>query len=133
MDEIKRLFGREVAKCECCGFKEVCTPAYIAGVRKDFHGRWVCGLCAEAVKEELCRSERQRSIIVEGCRSHRRSITMEEEAELCKKSITIEEALTAHTQFCKQINIMLSVLLSAALLAACSKWLGRLVTSCSTT
>ncbi|GLJ17895.1 hypothetical protein SUGI_0313290 [Cryptomeria japonica] len=67
----------EVAKCECCGLKEDCTPAYIARVRERFHGRWVCGLCAEAVKDELCRSER---------------------------SISMEDAVTAHRQFCSQFN-----------------------------
>ncbi|XP_062229002.1 uncharacterized protein LOC133926876 [Phragmites australis] len=42
----------EDAKCECCGMSEECTPEYIRGVRGRFSGRWVCGLCAEAVTEE---------------------------------------------------------------------------------
>ncbi|KAI3416937.1 uncharacterized protein J3R85_014926 [Psidium guajava] len=42
----------EDAKCECCGMSEECTPEYIERVRKRFSGRWICGLCAEAVKEE---------------------------------------------------------------------------------
>ncbi|PNT66218.1 uncharacterized protein LOC104583977 [Brachypodium distachyon] len=42
----------EDAECECCGMLEECTPAYISGVRRRFSGRWVCGLCAEAVAEE---------------------------------------------------------------------------------
>ncbi|QCE08991.1 hypothetical protein DEO72_LG10g210 [Vigna unguiculata] len=41
------------AKCECCGMCEECTPEYIERVREKFLGKWVCGLCAEAVKEEL--------------------------------------------------------------------------------
>ena len=41
------------AKCECCGMSEECTPEYIERVRDKFLGKWVCGLCAEAVKEEL--------------------------------------------------------------------------------
>ncbi|KAK7271936.1 hypothetical protein RJT34_28217 [Clitoria ternatea] len=41
------------AKCECCGMCEECTPEYIERVRDKFLGKWVCGLCAEAVKEEL--------------------------------------------------------------------------------
>lgn len=41
------------AKCECCGMCEECTPEYIDRVRDKFLGKWVCGLCAEAVKEEL--------------------------------------------------------------------------------
>ncbi|XP_061367536.1 uncharacterized protein LOC133310592 [Gastrolobium bilobum] len=43
----------EDAKCECCGMCEECTPEYIDRVRDKFLGKWVCGLCAEAVKEEL--------------------------------------------------------------------------------
>lgn len=45
----------EKAKCECCGFTEECTPAYIAAVRAEYLGRWVCGLCAEAVGDEIRR------------------------------------------------------------------------------
>ncbi|AQL01324.1 uncharacterized protein LOC100275448 [Zea mays] len=45
----------EAAKCECCGFTEECTPAYIAAVRAQYLGRWVCGLCAEAVGDEIRR------------------------------------------------------------------------------
>ncbi|KAL6876402.1 hypothetical protein ACP4OV_012974 [Aristida adscensionis] len=46
----------EDAKCECCGMSEECTPEYIRGVRGRFSGRWVCGLCAEAVAEEAEKS-----------------------------------------------------------------------------
>ncbi|PKA49573.1 hypothetical protein AXF42_Ash004113 [Apostasia shenzhenica] len=46
------------AKCECCGLTEDCTPAYIAGVRERHHGRWICGLCSEAVKDEIRRAGR---------------------------------------------------------------------------
>ncbi|XP_042508181.1 uncharacterized protein LOC122084163 [Macadamia integrifolia] len=48
----------EFAKCECCGLTEECTPAYIARVRERYQGRWICGLCAEAVKDEIFRSDR---------------------------------------------------------------------------
>ncbi|KAF8388716.1 hypothetical protein HHK36_025396 [Tetracentron sinense] len=48
----------EFAKCESCGLTEECTPAYIARVRERHQGRWICGLCAEAVKDEIFRSER---------------------------------------------------------------------------
>ncbi|KAE9588072.1 hypothetical protein Lal_00003116 [Lupinus albus] len=41
------------AKCECCGMCEECTPEYIEGTRDKFLGKFVCGLCSEAVKEEL--------------------------------------------------------------------------------
>lgn len=43
----------EDAKCECCGMSEECTPEYISRVRDKFQGKWVCGLCEVAVKEEL--------------------------------------------------------------------------------
>ncbi|XP_028798054.1 uncharacterized protein LOC114753538 [Neltuma alba] len=43
----------EDAKCECCGMSEEFTTEYIERVRDKYLGKWVCGLCAEAVKEEL--------------------------------------------------------------------------------
>lgn len=46
----------EYVKCECCGLTEECTPAYINRVRERYEGRWICGLCSEAVKEESLRS-----------------------------------------------------------------------------
>ncbi|CAM0910324.1 unnamed protein product [Alopecurus aequalis] len=65
----------EDAKCECCGMSEECTPDYIRGVRGRFSGRWVCGLCAEAVTEEAEKSGTSR-----------------------------EEALRVHTGVCKRFN-----------------------------
>ncbi|XP_010932397.1 uncharacterized protein [Elaeis guineensis] len=49
----------EFAECECCGLMEECTPAYIARVRERHGGRWVCGLCGEAIKDEICRAGRR--------------------------------------------------------------------------
>lgn len=43
----------EDAKCECCGMSEECTPNYIKRVREKFSGKLICGLCSEAVKEEM--------------------------------------------------------------------------------
>lgn len=51
----------EVATCEFCGLTEDCTPAYIARVRERHGGSWVCGLCGEAVEEEIERSGRRMS------------------------------------------------------------------------
>ncbi|XP_020528755.1 uncharacterized protein LOC18443398 isoform X2 [Amborella trichopoda] len=45
----------ENAVCECCGLSEEYTTDYMKQVRERFCGKWVCGLCAEAVKEELQR------------------------------------------------------------------------------
>ncbi|KAK4375409.1 hypothetical protein RND71_006086 [Anisodus tanguticus] len=42
----------ENAKCECCGMSEEFTHEYIDKVRKKYSGKWICGLCVEAVKEE---------------------------------------------------------------------------------
>ncbi|XWS72521.1 hypothetical protein CRYUN_Cryun02cG0047100 [Craigia yunnanensis] len=43
------------AECECCGLKEDCTTDYITRVEGCHCGKWVCGLCSEAVKERLYR------------------------------------------------------------------------------
>ncbi|XBH58097.1 uncharacterized protein [Aegilops tauschii subsp. strangulata] len=43
----------EWAACACCGLREECTAAYAAGVRAQYAGRWLCGLCGDAVGEEL--------------------------------------------------------------------------------
>ncbi|KAF3446122.1 hypothetical protein FNV43_RR11301 [Rhamnella rubrinervis] len=47
--------GIVVARCYCCGLTEECTFSYIARVRERFGGRWICGLCTEAVNEEALR------------------------------------------------------------------------------
>ncbi|KAL1557274.1 hypothetical protein AAHA92_07867 [Salvia divinorum] len=65
------------AKCECCGLTEECTGEYIKRVRDRFSGRWICGLCSEAVKDEVVRSE---------------------------KRIGNEEALNQHMSFCKKFK-----------------------------
>ncbi|XP_062099947.1 uncharacterized protein LOC133805812 [Humulus lupulus] len=44
------------AECSCCGLKEECTEAYITQVEVSYNGKWVCGLCSEAVKEMMTRS-----------------------------------------------------------------------------
>ncbi|KAF5748369.1 hypothetical protein HS088_TW04G00322 [Tripterygium wilfordii] len=67
----------EFAKCECCGLTEECTPAYIAHIRERFDGRWICGLCSEAVKDEAYRS---------------------------KRGISPDEALNRHMKFCQQFR-----------------------------
>lgn len=67
----------ECVKCYSCGFTEDCTPAYISRVRDRFHGRWICGLCIEAVKDEVVRSG---------------------------TLISTEEALARHASFCKEFR-----------------------------
>ncbi|TQD85395.1 hypothetical protein C1H46_029025 [Malus baccata] len=67
----------ECVKCASCGFTEDCTPAYISRVRDRYQGRWICGLCVEAVKDEVLRSDRL---------------------------ISTEEALNRHINFCKKFR-----------------------------
>ncbi|WOL08914.1 hypothetical protein Cni_G17667 [Canna indica] len=66
----------ESVKCECCGLQEDCTDDYIGSVKAEFAGKWLCGLCAEAVRDELGRGKRK---------SH-------------------DEALKAHISFCRRCN-----------------------------
>jgi len=66
----------EDAKCECCGMSEEFTPEYIKRVRDKYLGKWVCGLCSEAVKEELEKNGGK----------------------------NIEEALSAHMSACVRFN-----------------------------
>lgn len=68
----------EFARCYCCRLTEECTPAYIARVRERYQGRWICGLCAEAVKDEVFRSE--------------------------KGDIGTGEAVKRHMKFCEQFR-----------------------------
>lgn len=67
----------ECVKCDLCGFTEECTPAYITRVRQRYQGRWLCGLCVEAVKHEVVRSD---------------------------SVITTEEALDRHISFCREFR-----------------------------
>jgi len=62
----------EFATCDCCGLTEECTPAYIDRIRERYQGKWICGLCGEAVKDEMVR---------------------------CKRLVSTEEALTRHINF----------------------------------
>ncbi|RCV16895.1 hypothetical protein SETIT_3G175000v2 [Setaria italica] len=63
-------------RCECCGMAEECTPTYIGRVRERFQGKWVCGLCAEAVKERQAR----------------------------EPALTVARAVEAHAAMCERFN-----------------------------
>ncbi|CAN6975471.1 unnamed protein product [Brassica oleracea var. botrytis] len=67
----------ESVTCDTCGFTEECTPAYIHRVKDRYKGHWLCGLCAEAVKDEVVRSPTR---------------------------ISVEEALRRHTTFCHRFR-----------------------------
>lgn len=68
----------DLAKCDCCGLIEECTLAYIERIRERYQGKWICGLCAEAVKDEAMRCE--------------------------ERLISAEEALTRHLNFCMKFR-----------------------------
>jgi len=72
----------ELARCECCGMQEECTPQYVRRVRDRYCGRWVCGLCAAAVNAE---AERAGGGSGGGTR-------------------TVEDALAAHMAVCGRFN-----------------------------
>ncbi|XP_065859234.1 uncharacterized protein [Euphorbia lathyris] len=67
----------ESVKCECCGLEEDCTQVYITEVKAKFDGKWLCGLCSEAVRDEVGRG---------------------------KKQFGVEEAVRAHMSFCGKFN-----------------------------
>lgn len=67
----------ESAKCECCGLKEDCTQDYISEVKEKFGGKWLCGLCSEAVRDEVNRG---------------------------KKPFGVDEAMKAHMSFCRKFK-----------------------------
>lgn len=52
-DQLPAISEVEEAKCECCGMAEECTADYIGRLRRKFSGKLVCGICAEAVSEEM--------------------------------------------------------------------------------
>lgn len=68
----------ESAKCVCCGLKEDCTQDYISEVKSKFEGKWLCGLCSEAVRDEASR----------GCKRHH--------------EFGLDEAVKAHMSFCRK-------------------------------
>lgn len=69
----------ESVKCECCGLKEDCTQDYITQVKSKFDGKWLCGLCSEAVRDEVSYGEK-------------------------KASPAMDEAVKAHMSFCRKFK-----------------------------
>ncbi|KAL2555032.1 hypothetical protein Fot_08651 [Forsythia ovata] len=61
----KKITGQnevDFVECDCCGLTEECTMSYIETVRERYKGKWICGLCAEAVNDEVLRCEKQKLI-----------------------------------------------------------------------
>jgi Protein of unknown function (DUF1677) len=69
----------EQVKCDCCGLREDCTQDYIASVKANFNDMWLCGLCSEAVRDEM--------------------------TKVRKKGQGIEEAMGAHMSFCQKTKM----------------------------
>ncbi|KAK9131436.1 hypothetical protein Sjap_011923 [Stephania japonica] len=67
----------QIVKCDCCELAEECTPEYIKRTRDQNQGKWICGLCGEAVRDEVFRSGRM---------------------------ISDAEALNRHMNFCKKFR-----------------------------
>ena len=57
-------------RCACCDFKEECTQEYIKSVKANFGGEWLCGLCSEAVGDELGRGRRGQDGVEEAIKAH---------------------------------------------------------------
>ncbi|KAM1720789.1 hypothetical protein ACFX12_022402 [Malus domestica] len=72
------LMARSEVKCYCYGLTEECTPAYVAMVKERHQDRWICRLCAEAIKDENSRSSRK---------------------------ISTEEAMKRHVSFCEEFRM----------------------------
>ncbi|KAG6766127.1 hypothetical protein POTOM_030193 [Populus tomentosa] len=75
--EKERDMEIESVQCECCELKEDCTQEYISEVKAKFDGKWLCGLCSEAVRDEVSRDKTQSGM---------------------------EEAVRAHMSFCGKFN-----------------------------
>eukprot|EP00252_Welwitschia_mirabilis_P007357 TRINITY_DN1861_c0_g1_i1.p1 TRINITY_DN1861_c0_g1~~TRINITY_DN1861_c0_g1_i1.p1 ORF type:complete len:139 (-),score=7.55 TRINITY_DN1861_c0_g1_i1:248-664(-) len=88
----------EDAVCDCCGLKEECTLSYINRIKERFFGKFLCGLCAEAVKDEIYRA-----------------------GEL----IDMEKALQAHMAFCAQFRVASQKTPSVCLVGAVRQLLKR--------
>ncbi|RCV17009.1 hypothetical protein SEVIR_3G189100v4 [Setaria viridis] len=61
----------ESARCACCGLKEDCTQEYIDNVKGNFGGKWLCGLCSEAVRDELSKDRNSQDGIEEAIKAHK--------------------------------------------------------------
>ncbi|XP_051152819.1 uncharacterized protein LOC127266579 [Andrographis paniculata] len=81
----------ELANCECCGLKEDCTHDYIAKVKNSFHGKWLCGLCSEAVRDELIKNNNNNN---NNGNNHNHL------------HLGLHEALLSHMSFCRQHKLL---------------------------
>lgn len=75
---LPKLMKVKQAECECCGLKEECTAGYINEVEDSFSGKWVCGLCSEAVKDKI--------------------------KKVAPNGTAMQEAVISHRDFCQKYN-----------------------------
>ncbi|KAB2625428.1 hypothetical protein D8674_017088 [Pyrus ussuriensis x Pyrus communis] len=68
--EKRKRMEIEMVRCECCGLKEDCTQDYITQVKAKFDGKWLCGLCSEAVRDEVGKGSKQPFGMEEAVRAH---------------------------------------------------------------
>ncbi|XP_020599533.1 uncharacterized protein LOC110038940 [Phalaenopsis equestris] len=92
------------ANCECCGLREECTQEYISQVKANFEGKWLCGLCSEAVREEMKKGWK-------------------------KGNGKTEDALKAHMSFCNKFKSNPAVLVADGIRQMLRRRSGDLSTS----
>ncbi|XP_047324749.1 uncharacterized protein LOC124928510 [Impatiens glandulifera] len=85
----------ESVKCECCGLKEDCTQDYITQVKNKFDGKWLCGLCSEAVTDEVL-------LLIKSTSNYK--ITATPSPAPAPPPLAIGEAVKAHMSFCRKFK-----------------------------
>ncbi|CAN7046889.1 unnamed protein product [Brassica oleracea var. botrytis] len=93
----------ESVRCECCGLMEECTRDYISEVKSNFDNKWLCGLCSEAVRDEVSR----------------------------RKMTTVDEAVRAHVSFCGKFKDNPAVLVADGMRQMLRRRSGDLTSSAS--
>ncbi|XP_010525200.1 PREDICTED: uncharacterized protein LOC104803033 [Tarenaya hassleriana] len=86
----------ESVTCECCGLNEDCTQDYISEVKANFDGKWLCGLCSEAVRDEITR----------------RKIASAAAAAEEESGFPVDQAVRAHMSFCGKFKANPAVLVA---------------------
>ncbi|KAL1197556.1 hypothetical protein V5N11_012132 [Cardamine amara subsp. amara] len=92
----------ESVRCECCGLMEDCTQDYISKVKSNFDNKWLCGLCSEAVRDEVTRR---------------------------KTTTSVDEAVKAHMSFCGKFKDNPAVLVADGMRQMLRRRSGDLTTS----
>ncbi|WZZ60913.1 hypothetical protein YC2023_061020 [Brassica napus] len=82
---------------------EECTRDYISEVKSNFHNKWLCGLCSEAVRDEVSR----------------------------RKMTTVDEAVRAHVSFCGKFKDNPAVLVADGMRQMLRRRSGDLTSSAS--